>query len=97
MCPTPWARTPGSSSLAAAFLVWSISYSLQLRREALSRRKGREDLVKRKDELIDKIADVEAQKESGRLDDKRYKQELKDLKFQLSKVLERIGSKPGRE
>ena len=81
----------------AAFLAWSISYSLQLRREALSRRKGREDLVKRKDELIDKIADVEAQKESGRLDEKRYKQELKDLKFQLSKVLERIASKPSRE
>jgi len=82
---------------AAAFLAWSISYSLQLRREAMARRKGREDLVHRKDELIDKIAEVEAQKESGRLDEKRYKQELKDLKFQLSKVLERTGSKPSRE
>jgi len=82
---------------AAAFLAWSISYSLQLRREAMARRKGREDVVKRKDELIDKIAEIEAQKESGRLDEKRYKQELKDLKFQLAKVLERIGSKPSRE
>src|SRR5690349_11705159 len=81
----------------AAFLAWSNSYSLQLRREALARRKGREDLVKRKDELIDKIADIEARKESGSLDEKRYKQELKDLKFQLAKVLERIGSKPSRE
>ena len=78
---------------AAAFLAWSISYSLQIRKEALSRKKGREDLVKRKDELIDKIADVEAQKETGKLDDKKYKQELKDLKFQLSRVLEKIGSK----
>jgi hypothetical protein len=82
---------------AAAFLAWSISYSLQLRKEALARRKGREDLVKRKDELIDRIASLEAEKDAGRLDEKKYKQELKDLKFQLSKALERIGSKPGRE
>jgi hypothetical protein len=78
---------------AAAFLAWSISYSLQLRKEALARRKGREDLVKRKDELIDRIANIEAEKEAGRLDEKKYKQELKDLKFRLSKVLEKTGSK----
>jgi hypothetical protein len=82
---------------AAAFLAWSISYSLQLRKEALARKKGREDLVKRKDELIDRIANLEAEKDAGRLDEKKYKQELKDLKFQLSKALERIGTKPGRE
>ena len=82
---------------AAAFLAWSISYSLQLRKEALARKRGRDDLVKRKDELIDRIANIEAEKEAGRLDDKKYKQELKDLKFQLSKALEKIGSKPGRE
>ena len=77
----------------AAFLAWSISYSLQLRKEALARKRGRDDLVKRKDELIDRIANIEAEKEAGRLDDKKYKQELKDLKFQLSKILEKTGSK----
>src|SRR5437588_1772959 len=66
---------------AAAFLAWSISYSLQLRKERLARRKGREDIVKRKDELIDKIVDLETRKEAGRLDEKKYKQEMKDLKF----------------
>ena len=60
---------------AAAFLAWSISYSLQLRKDALARKKGRDDLVKRKDELIDRIANIEAEKEAGRLDDKKYKQE----------------------
>ena len=35
-----------------AFLLWSISYSLQLHREALARKKGRENLTRRKDELI---------------------------------------------
>ena len=70
-----------------AFLLWSISYSLQLRKEAVARRKGRENVVRRKDELIDRIADLEAQKDAGTLPEKKYKQELKDLKFQLSKVL----------
>jgi hypothetical protein len=77
-----------------AFLAWSISYSLQLHREAVARRKGREDLARRKDEIIDKIADLEAQKDAGSITEKKYKQDLKDLKFQLSKVLEKMGRKP---
>src|SRR5436190_19606195 len=72
-----------------AFLLWSISYSLQLHKEALERKKGRENLVRRKEEIIDKIADLEAQKEAGSIAEKKYKQELKDLKFQLSKILEK--------
>jgi len=70
-----------------AFLLWSISYSLQLRKEAAARRKGRQDVVRRKDELIDRIADLESQKDAGTIADKKYKQELRELKFQLSKVL----------
>jgi hypothetical protein len=73
-----------------AFLLWSISYSLQLHREALARKKGRENLTRRKDELIDQIAELEAQKEAGTVPEKKFKQELKDLKFQLSKVLEKL-------
>jgi hypothetical protein len=76
-----------------AFLLWCISYSLQLHKEALARRKGREDLVRRKDELIDKIADLEAQKDSGGIPEKKYKQDVKDLKFQLSKVIEKLSPK----
>ena len=77
-----------------AFLAWSISYSLQLHKEAVARRKGREDLARRKDEIIDRIADLEAQKDAGTINEKKYKQDLKDLKFQLSKVLEKSGRKP---
>ena len=76
-----------------AFLIWCISYSLQLHKEALSRKKGREDLVHRKEELIDKIADLEAQNDKGAIAEKKYKQDLKDLKFQLRKVLEKLGTK----
>jgi hypothetical protein len=76
-----------------AFLLWCVSYSLQLHREALARRKGREELVRRKEELIDRIAELEGQKEAGSIKEKQYKQDLKDLKFQLSKVLEKLGTK----
>src|SRR5207237_9812837 len=76
-----------------AFLLWSVSYSLQLHREALARKKGREELVRRKEELLDQLADLESQKESGAIGEKKYKQDLKDLKFHLAKVLEKLGSK----
>src|SRR5438094_10621503 len=76
-----------------AFLLWSISYSLQLHKEALARRKGRDELVRRKDELLDEIARLEDQKESGTMAEKKYKQDLRDLKFHLGKVLEKLGTK----
>src|SRR5262249_34037957 len=72
-----------------AFLLWSLSYSLQLHKEALARKKGREDVTRRKDELIDRIAELESRKEAGAIEEKKYKQELKDLKFQLAKILEK--------
>ena len=76
-----------------AFLMWSLSYSLQLHKEALARKKGREELVRRKKELIDKIADLESRMEAGSITEQKYKQELKDLKFRLSKLLEKLGTK----
>jgi hypothetical protein len=78
---------------AGAFLLWCISYSLQLHKEALARRQGRENLSRRKDELIDRIADLEAQKDAGAIPEKKYKQDLKELKFQLAKLLEKQGAK----
>jgi hypothetical protein len=76
-------------AIVGAFLAWSISYSLQQRRERLARKKGRDDLARRKDEIIERIATLEAEKEAGSVDEKKYKQELKELKFRLSKLLEK--------
>jgi hypothetical protein len=76
-----------------AFLLWSISYSLQLHKEAVARRKGRDELIRRKEELLDQIAGLEEQKESGAIAEKKYKQDLKDRKFHLSKVIEKLGTK----
>jgi hypothetical protein len=77
--------------VVGAFLLWSISYSLQLHKEALARRKGREDLVRRKEEILDEIARLEEQKDSGAIAEKKYKQDLRELKFHLGKVLEKLG------
>src|ERR1041385_602456 len=76
-----------------AFLLWSISYSLQLHKEALARRKGRDELIRRKEELLDQIAELEEEKDSGEVSEKKYKQDLKELKFRLGKVLEKLGTK----
>ena len=76
-------------AFVGAFLLWCISYSLQLHKEAVARKKGREDIARRKDELIDRIAELESKKEAGSVDEKKYRQELKELKFQLSKILEK--------
>ena len=76
-----------------AFLAWSISYSLQLHKEALARKRGREDLLRRKDELIDQIADLQSRMEAESISEQRYKQDLKDLKFRLTKILEKLAPK----
>jgi hypothetical protein len=76
-------------AFVGAFLLWSISYSLQLHKEALARKKGREDITRRKDGLIDRIAELESKKEAGEIDEKKYRQELKDLKFHLARILEK--------
>jgi len=76
-----------------AFLLWSISYSLQLHKEALARRKGRDELARRKEELLDRIAHLEEQKDAGAIGEKKYKQDLKELKFHLGRVLDKLANK----
>src|SRR5687767_3817410 len=65
-----------------AFLLWSISYSLELQKQALKRKNSRADIVRRREELLDRIAELEAGKEAGKISERKYKDELKDLRFQ---------------
>ena len=76
-----------------AFLFWSISYSLYLQKAALTRKKGRADLLHRKEALLDRIADLEEQREAGKINDRKYKDELKELRFQLSKVVDQLAKR----
>jgi hypothetical protein len=73
-----------------AFLAWSISYSLQLQKEALKRRSSREGLLLRKNQYLDQIADLESRKEAGTLSDQRYKREFNNTRLRLAKILEQI-------
>jgi hypothetical protein len=75
-----------------AFLVWSISYAIQLQKEAIERKKDRSDLSKQREQLLDSIAELENKKEAGQITDQKYKHELKELRFRLSKVLEKIAN-----
>ena len=80
--------------VVGAFLAWSISYAIQLQKDAIQRVKSRTDLVKQKEELLDQIAALEERKEAGEVTDQKYKHELKELRFRLGKLLEKISSPP---
>jgi hypothetical protein len=81
-----------------ALLAWSISYSLQLQKEALKRRKGRESLVQYREEILNQIVDLEEQLKTGAISERRYKQDFNDLKYRLSKVLEKLsGGTPAKK
>src|SRR5215467_7531641 len=82
---------------AGAFLAWCISYAIQLQREALERKTDRGDLRKQKEEMFDKLATLETQKESGQISEQRYKHEHKELRFRLAKVLEQIANLEGQK
>ena len=73
-----------------AFLSWCISYTIHVHKEALERQKGRGDLLARKDDLLNKIVDLENRKDRGQISDQHFKNEMKELRFHLGKVLERI-------
>jgi hypothetical protein len=76
-----------------AFLAWCISYVLQFRR-LKTNEKGdkarRVALLHEKDELLNKIAELEAQKEAGTLPAPRYEKEYRKARSRLSEVLARL-------
>jgi hypothetical protein len=80
-----------------AFLAWSISYAIQAQKEAVRRQKDRSDVVRQKDELLDRIADLEARKEAGKVADPKYRHEMKELRFRLAKTLEKAAAPPLQE
>ena len=82
-----------------AFLAWCISYVLQLQRDKLTDqpRPQRDTLLRRKEELLDRIAKLEAEKEAGTTSGSRYEKEFRKLRGQLSEVLGRLGRKNSPE
>jgi hypothetical protein len=77
-----------------AFLAWCISYVLQLQREKLENQQPRRgSLLRQKEELLDRLAELESQKEAGTITSQRYEKEFKKAKGRLSEVIARLGHK----
>lgn len=76
-----------------AFLAWCISYVLQLQKEKLTSPPERRSLLRQKEELLDRIAELESQKEAGTIGTQRYEKEFKKAKGKLSEVLGRLAHK----
>src|SRR5262245_37729417 len=76
-----------------AFLAWCISYVLQLQKEKLSVAPDRRSLLRRKEELLGRLAELEDKKEAGTIGTQRYEKEFKKAKGQLSEVLVRLAHK----
>jgi hypothetical protein len=75
-----------------AFLAWSISYAIQAQKEAARRRADRGDVLRRKDELLDRIADLESRKDAGQVTEQKYRHEMKELRFHLAKILDKAAT-----
>lgn len=77
-----------------AFLAWCISYVVQFRRsraaESAGNKAKRAALLHEKDELLNRIAELEAQKEAGSIPGPRYEKEFKKARSRLSEVLGRL-------
>lgn len=77
-----------------AFLAWCISYVLQLQKEkAVSQQPRRASLLRQKEELLDRLAELESQKEAGTISSQRYEKEFKKAKGRLTEVIARLGNK----
>jgi hypothetical protein len=76
-----------------AFLAWAISYTLDLQKEVLGRTKDRAGLLELKEELLNRLAALETARESGAVQEPRYRRQHRELRQRLSKALEQLGAK----
>ena len=76
-----------------AFLAWCISYALQLHKEKLSSPPERRSLLSQKEQLLERLAELESQKDAGTIGAQRYEKEFKKAKGRLSEVLGRLAHK----
>jgi hypothetical protein len=77
-----------------ALLAWCISYALQLQKERLTTKPQRESLLRQKEELLNRLTQLESQKEAGSITSQRYEKEFRKARSRLSDVLSRLGRKP---
>jgi hypothetical protein len=76
-----------------AFLAWCISYVLQLQKEKVASLPERSSLLRQKEELLDRLVELESQKEAGTISVQRYEKEFRKAKGRLSAIIGRLGHK----
>jgi len=80
-----------------AFLAWCISYILDKQKETPSGKVRRASLLQQKNQLLDRIADLESQKDSGKIPQTRYEKEYRKARGRLSEVLSRLKADTAEE
>ncbi len=78
--------------ITSAFLIWAVSYSLQTTKERTDKNKQRQMLLAQRERILDAIADIEADRDSGKIDTGQYKSRIKKLRGELTRVIERLQS-----
>lgn len=76
--------------ITAAFLAWAASFSIQIMK-GRTHRQNREALLKCKETVLDQITELETAPESGTINKGVRKRRMKELRGELTRVLERLG------
>ena len=72
------------------FLAWCISYCLQVQKENLRRKPARDEFLRQKDQWLDRIAELESQRDAGTISADKFEREFKKARSRLSDVLSRL-------
>ncbi len=75
--------------ITSAFLIWAASFSIQIMQER-THRKDRQALRRHRETILDKITETEAARESGAITKERHKRRMKELRGELSRVIETL-------
>lgn len=78
--------------ITSAFLIWAVSFSLQTTKERADKNKQRQMFLAERERILDTIADIEADRDSGKIDSGQYKSRIKKRRGELTRVIERLQS-----
>ena len=78
--------------ITSAFLIWAVSFSLQTTKERADKNKQRQMFLAERERILDTIAEIEADRDSGKIDSGQYKSRIKKRRGELTRVIERLQS-----
>ena len=78
--------------ITSAFLIWAVSFSLQTTKERADKNKQRQMFLAERERILDAIANIETDRDSGKIDSGQYKSRIKKRRGELTRVIERLQS-----